>query len=323
MADTVISDGVVFPQDEGLPNISDGSESWSSAGGAMMLALAVDGGSYVRSSSELIFTGHDGTNNQVDVTGGVAYLDLSGETVSIQSDLGGTSSPAYDTTLPSLPAIMVIVPTTVSNLDVQDATLSDVWLAYATDNAVGGVSAGDAYIRTDDTGSVTAPPHPNVKLGEANPDNAGADVLSNRYGVPTFGSVTVGADTITDFTGNNLAVSNGILNATGGSVGHVQHFSFEADLSNEEIGRVVADTGESISLLRLGLGVKGGGTDANVTLDVYDEDGASVLASVTGGQVTTGSPIDTATTGSDVIIRISNSNSVASFVSPQWEVDIN
>lgn len=193
MADQVIADAVVAPTDEGLPNLVNGEEDWGSAGLQMSLALAADGGSYARSSSELTFTGHDAANDEVDVSAGVAYLDLSGETIDVQSGKGGTSPPAYDTTLPTNPSICVIVPTVVSNLSVQDSTLSSVWLAYATDGVVGGVNAGDVYIRSDDTGSVTAPPHPSVKLGESNPDNASADTILNRIPKPSeYGFVEPG-----------------------------------------------------------------------------------------------------------------------------------
>ena len=190
MADTVITDAIPGIQDEGLPNISDGSEDWGSAGLRMVLAQAVDSGSYVRSDSELTFTNHDATNGQVDVTAGIAYLDLTGETVNYQESFGGTSPPTYTGTLPVEPAIPVIVPNTVADLAVQDSTLSSVWLAYATDGTVSGVAAGDVYLRSDDTGSVTAPPHPSVELGQTNPDNAGADDPRNRFASPTFNSLS-------------------------------------------------------------------------------------------------------------------------------------
>lgn len=192
MTETVISDAIPGIQDEGLPNISDNSEDWGSAGLRMMLAQAVDSDSYVRSDSELTFTNHDGTNDTVDVTAGVAYLDLTGETVDVQSSFGGSSPPAYDLTLPTLPAIPVIVPSTVTGVSLQDSTLSNVWLAYDTDGTGPG-SAGSVYIRSDDTGSVTAPSHPSVELGQANPDNASADSLLNRFGSPEFNSVTSGS----------------------------------------------------------------------------------------------------------------------------------
>ena len=191
MADTVVSDARIYPQDEGFPNISDGSESWNSAGWQALLSMAKDSsGSYARSDSELVFENHDATDNVVDLTAGVAYLDMAGETLDVQSDYGGSGAPAYDLALPSLPLIAVTLPSTVADIPLQDATLSPVWIAYATDDSVSGVSVGDVYIRSDDTGGVTAPPHPNVKLGEANPDDSAADVVENRYGSSEFESMT-------------------------------------------------------------------------------------------------------------------------------------
>lgn len=214
MADTVVSDGIPFPQDEGLPNIADDTETWAGAGLLMALAQAVDSGSYVRSDSELTFTGHDGTNDEVDVTGGIAYLDLSGETVDVQSAVGGSTA-NYDTPLPTLPAIMVVCPTTTANLAAQASMLSTVWLAYATDGAVTNVSAGDVYLRSDDTGSVTAPPHPSVDLGQANPDNAGADTLSNRYPAPEVASLRT-ATIIDDDDGTSYDVGDDLASGGGG-----------------------------------------------------------------------------------------------------------
>lgn len=197
MADSVISGAIPGIQDEGIGGITDGNEDWGSAGLRMVLSQVVDSGSYVRSDSELTFTNHDGTNDTVDVTSGVAYLDLSGVTVDVQSSFGGSSPPNYDTTLPTLPAIPVIVPNNITGVSLQDSTLSSVWLAYDTDGTGPG-SAGSVYIRSDDTGSVTAPSHPSVKLGEANPDNASLDVLTNRYGRQTLDSLTTNTADVTD-----------------------------------------------------------------------------------------------------------------------------
>lgn len=192
MADTIVTDAARVPHDEGLPNIADGNEDWGSAGLQMLLSQAVQSGSYVRSDGEMTFTNHDGANDQADVSAGVAYIALTGETVDVQSVLGGSSAPNYDTTITAatMPAICCILPN-ATTVALQDSTLSDVWLAYATDGTVSGVSAGDIYLRSDDTGSVTAPPHPSVKLGEVNPDDSTADVLDNRFGSPTFDSATM------------------------------------------------------------------------------------------------------------------------------------
>lgn len=190
MADTVLTDVALHPHDEGLPNIADGNEDWNSAGLQMLLSQAVNSGSFARSDAELDFANHDATNDTVDVQPGVAYLSLAGETLTVQSERGGSSPPAYDTTVTAatMPALCVVVPTTTT-VALQDNTPSEIWLAYATGGSVPGIDAGDVYIRSDDTGTVTAPPHPSVSLGTANPDDAGADTLLNRYGSPEFNQV--------------------------------------------------------------------------------------------------------------------------------------
>lgn len=180
MSDTVVSDAVAFPQDEGLPNIADDNESWSSAG--LLAALAeYEGDSYIRAfeHGSLAFSGHDGTNDTVDIGAGSAFLELTGETVNVQSTMGGSSTPAYDAALPNSPPVLAILPSGEPGIPLQDATASDIWLAYATDGTVSGVSAGDIYVRSDDTGSVTAPPHPNIRLGSVNPDDDTSDVLDS------------------------------------------------------------------------------------------------------------------------------------------------
>ena len=191
MADTVLADAMPGIQDEGYPNISDGNETWNNAGLRTMLSLALDSGSYVRSDSELTFESHDGSDDTVSVTAGTAYLNLSEITVSFQSTKGGDTVPPYDAQLPSAPVIPIVVYSTATNIPLQDSTPSTVWLAYATDNTVTDVSAGDVYIRSDNTGTETEPPHPNVELGSANPDDAGADTLANRFGSLTLNSATV------------------------------------------------------------------------------------------------------------------------------------
>lgn len=171
MADTVVSDALVFPQDEGYPNITDGSEPWGSAGYLSLLALATANGKFIYDG--LAFTGHDALNDQVDLTAGTALLELGSTSVDVQSTLGGSSAPAYDATLPTPGSIMVTLPTTTADLAMTAASLNPVWVAYATDGTVTGVSSGDVYIRHGS--AETAPTHPSVKVGETNPDDATAD----------------------------------------------------------------------------------------------------------------------------------------------------
>jgi hypothetical protein len=183
MAETVISDAARFPQDDGYPNISDGNESWGSAGHLGLLATATAHGPFIYDG--LVFSGHDATNDTVDVQAGVAVLDLSEDssTFDVQSATGGSSAPAYDTTL-SAPGAIVVAAPTATTVSVVDTQTNPIWIAYATDGAVTGVAAGDVYLRHENGGGVSAPPHPNVKLGEANPDDSTADVRAGYDNPP-------------------------------------------------------------------------------------------------------------------------------------------
>lgn len=179
MADTVVSDAAVFPQDEGLPNITDGSESWGSAGHLSLLATATANGPFHYDG--LGFTAHDATNDTVDVAAGISVLDLGTTSVSTQSGLGGSSPPAYDTALSRAGALVVELPT-ATTLSMTASALNPVWIAYATDGTVTGVAAGDVYFRHGS--AETAPPHPNIKLGETNPDDSTQDIRAGYDNPP-------------------------------------------------------------------------------------------------------------------------------------------
>jgi len=183
MADTVVSDAAQFPQDDGYPNISDGNESWGSAGHLGLLATATAHGPFIYDG--LTFSGHDAANDTVDVQAGVAVLDLSKDSnaFDVQSATGGSSAPAYDTTL-SAPGAIVVAAPTATTVDVVDTQTNPIWIAYATDGTVTGVSAGDVYLRHENGGGVSAPPHPSIKLGEANPDDSTADVRAGYDNPP-------------------------------------------------------------------------------------------------------------------------------------------
>ncbi|UBF23025.1 hypothetical protein HCTV-16_gp42 [Haloarcula virus HCTV-16] len=203
MADTVVSDAVRFPQDEGVGSISEGSETWNSAGYLGGIAEALGDSSFVHNG--LTFSNHDATADTISVEPGRAYVKFS--SVDVQSQLGG-DVPAHDTTMPSSVFFMLVLPTSVASLPLQDSATSSVWVAYATDGGVSGVSAGDIYIRTDDTGSVSAPSHPSVKLGEANPDDSSADTRASDGATVDLSSLTADDLTATDLTATNLTVQD-------------------------------------------------------------------------------------------------------------------
>jgi hypothetical protein len=63
------------------------------------------------------------------------------------------------------------------------------------------------------------------------------------------------------------------------------HGEIPDGLTNEEIHRFQLQAGETFTLERLELQKKGGGTEANVSVNVYDSSGASQIDSVTMGSV--------------------------------------
>jgi len=84
------------------------------------------------------------------------------------------------------------------------------------------------------------------------------------------------------------------------------HGEIANGLSSEEIHRFQLQGGEVFTLSRLELQLKGGGTDADVTVDVYDSTGAAVIDSVSAGAVSvTGGASGTA---SLILVRLSNAS---------------
>lgn len=178
MTDTEVTSARPLLLDEGIGGVPDDNERWVSAGVAGTIALATGIGNY----HSLDFTGHDGGENTVNLTTGYAHILVSG--VLTQSVLGGVSPPGYDDTLPFSIFESIVFPSTVSDIPLTSGSLNDVWVAFDTDGTGPG-DAGSVYVRSG-TG-LTAPSHPNVKVGQANPDNPGSDARVNLYPDADYG----------------------------------------------------------------------------------------------------------------------------------------
>jgi hypothetical protein len=89
------------------------------------------------------------------------------------------------------------------------------------------------------------------------------------------------------------------------------HVNYASGLSNEEIARFTLPSGDSLEVWMLEAQLKGGGTNSNVTLDVYDAAAGTSLASVSGGARTSGgsSPLGTSSTGATITVRLSTGSS--------------
>jgi len=85
------------------------------------------------------------------------------------------------------------------------------------------------------------------------------------------------------------------------------HVNYAGGLSDEELSRFTLPSGQMLELWRLETALKGGGTNSNVSLDVYDETDQSILGSVEGGERKQGtsSPLGKSVAGATILIRLS------------------
>jgi len=90
---------------------------------------------------------------------------------------------------------------------------------------------------------------------------------------------------------------------------------FEAGLSDEEINRIVLQSGESLEVERIEFRQKGGGSSSSVSVDVRDVDRSSTVGSQTLGG-TTKDPGE-AGPGSTVLIRVTNSTGSSITAAPR------
>lgn len=89
------------------------------------------------------------------------------------------------------------------------------------------------------------------------------------------------------------------------------HVSYESGLSNEEISRFTLTSGDVLQVWRLEAALKGGGSDSNVSVNIYDETNASQLASADAGSLVEGAstPIGTSGAGATITVRLSTGSS--------------
>lgn len=295
----------VYPEDPGT-GASDGD--WSDAANLAQLAYAVGHRNYVVTG--LVFSNISGTS--VDISQGVAVVTDASATAKNTSET--RDSVAY-----------VAEADARTGVSLTDNTINYVFL--------------DIDLTADDTISYvvnttdSAPTEPSLKIGTVDTNDNTATTL-NRFATPVLvqdSGTDVEYAGVLDFD-SNLSVTgdgDGTVNVdasgSGGGVSgpsQVQHFSYEAELSQQEIGRIAILSGEQFELHRLSCPMLNGSTDTSVTLDVYDTGANTVLASVNGGGTQTGSPIAAGGDGNDVIVRMTNNNSTSIFASPNWEAQI-
>lgn len=125
------------------------------------------------------------------------------------------------------------------------------------------------------------------------------DGLTDNNGTFDITPTDFAGDGLEDDGSDNLAVQERINYEPG-------HTEWEDALSDEEVKRIVPPSGTAVVIETLAFRQKGGGTDANVSVTLYDDGAASQLASVTlGSDDRTGY---TAGSGNTVLVRVSNSS---------------
>jgi hypothetical protein len=122
---------------------------------------------------------------------------------------------------------------------------------------------------------------------------------------------------LSDIAGENITVdaTNNELDASGGAdPGQIPKVQFEpgmsewgSTLNNAEVYRMDLLSGEVFELERLAIPLRGGGTDGNLVIDVYDVAAGVVIDSTTAG--TTSTAGGTSNSGGAIIVRITNNSS--------------
>lgn len=213
MATTKVSDALVVPQAKGT-GLSNEDDPIDAA--IQSLLAGYDGdGEYVGSGME--FTAHDGIQKTVDVTTGHCFIyDDSSATGGSRSSSGNpqvqySSSSGYDTEIPDNQVYMVLFPSDVT-ISCSPGRRNQIWV-----NITDVTSNNAVEVRSDGGVGTTAEPGSTyVKLGEANPDDSGADVRTSDS--PTVSSM------------NNILYAD---------PGEVQPKIDEVSNSSEQIGGVV------------------------------------------------------------------------------------
>lgn len=146
-------------------------------------------------------------------------------------------------------------------------------------------------------------------------ENAARDVVLKETGNLALGGSDITLDDINKMVllYYEGAVSKWLLigGAGGGAAGEpvtleLGHGEIPDGITNEEIHRFQLQAGEVFTLARLELQIKGGGSPANVSLNVYDSTGASQIDTVNAGSVSvTGG---TSGVASLILVRLTNTS---------------
>lgn len=130
-----------------------------------------------------------------------------------------------------------------------------------------------------------------------------------RLGNESGAHVTVkddGSISIVSTNGQEVSIGGTTIETAVENPLSVPHTEWSTALDKEEIWHIELDSDERLVPYRLATNFKGGGSSSDFTLDIYDVDSGTVIASTDAGQHARGDPIGQSELGSTVIARLTN-----------------
>jgi hypothetical protein len=98
--------------------------------------------------------------------------------------------------------------------------------------------------------------------------------------------------------------------------------NYGSGLSDDEIWRTELTSAQSVEVERLELQATGGSSISAASFDVYDSAASAVVASVSAGSATTGTPIGSTQTGATVLGRLTTPSGASAIMSLNTDLKI-
>lgn len=157
--------------------------------------------------------------------------------------------------------------------------------------------------RLSDARTPVSHAHGNITNGGLIGTTANIPIITGTGGILQAGSFGTGANTFC--AGDDSRLVTNAKQADRPFAFQTGHTAWATGLSNEEIGRIQLQTGETLYIRRVELQIKGGGTSSSLSVNAYDSTNTTTIASQTAGGVnTTGGNSGAAAL---VLIRLTNS----------------
>ena len=205
--------------------------------------------------------------------------------------------------------------TDTKKLKIGDGSTEWISLPYFESSALSGssivslINASASLIDDDNIASTisrTSHTHGNVTNTGYIGSTANLPIITGTSGILQAGAF--GTTSGTFCAGDDTRLVTNAKQADRPFVFQTGHTAWATGLSNEEIGRIQLQTGETLYIKRVEMQIKGGGTSASLSVNAYDATNVASIASQTAGGVnTTGG-----NSGSAALVLIRLTNSVGS-----------